>query len=111
MWYLALDVGQNKFIGMKLVKVHIKVYCMHLDQDSLLLAWFSYRAFLLSIIVHIVYLLGHIPFSNYFFLFQIYLMDIHIWYTVLSAIVGGVKGARARLGEVSTYFIIVFRKQ
>lgn len=31
---------------------------------------------------------------------QIYLMDILIWYTILSAIVGGVKGARARLGEV-----------
>ncbi|KAJ8764148.1 hypothetical protein K2173_005060 [Erythroxylum novogranatense] len=31
---------------------------------------------------------------------KIYLMDIHIWYTVLSAIVGGVMGARARLGEV-----------
>ncbi|XP_054805472.1 callose synthase 10 isoform X2 [Prosopis cineraria] len=30
----------------------------------------------------------------------IYLMDIHIWYTVLSAIVGGVMGARARLGEI-----------
>ncbi|KAE8123986.1 hypothetical protein FH972_018899 [Carpinus fangiana] len=30
----------------------------------------------------------------------IYIMDIHIWYTVLSAIVGGVKGARARLGEI-----------
>ncbi|KAI9108924.1 hypothetical protein K1719_020229 [Acacia pycnantha] len=30
----------------------------------------------------------------------IYLMDIHIWYTVLSAIVGGVTGARARLGEI-----------
>ena len=27
-------------------------------------------------------------------------MDIHIWYTILSAIVGGVMGARARLGEV-----------
>lgn len=27
-------------------------------------------------------------------------MDIHIWYTVLSAVVGGVMGARARLGEV-----------
>ena len=52
-----------------------------------------------------VYPLGHIPFSKYFSLFQIYIMDIHIWYTVLSAIVGGVKGARARLGEVSTYFI------
>lgn len=31
---------------------------------------------------------------------QIYLMDIHIWYTLLSAIVGGVMGARGRLGEV-----------
>lgn len=31
---------------------------------------------------------------------QIYLMDFHIWYTLLSAIIGGVMGARARLGEV-----------
>lgn len=30
----------------------------------------------------------------------IYLMDIHIWYTLLSAIVGAVIGARARLGEI-----------
>nr|DAD30693.1 TPA_asm: hypothetical protein HUJ06_009544 [Nelumbo nucifera] len=30
----------------------------------------------------------------------IYLMDIHIWYTVLSALVGGLMGARARLGEI-----------
>lgn len=30
----------------------------------------------------------------------IYLMDIHIWYTLLSAIIGGVMGARARLGEI-----------
>ncbi|XVF54616.1 hypothetical protein PTKIN_Ptkin05aG0196000 [Pterospermum kingtungense] len=30
----------------------------------------------------------------------IYIMDIHIWYTLLSAIVGGVMGARARLGEI-----------
>ncbi|KAK4568877.1 hypothetical protein RGQ29_004339 [Quercus rubra] len=30
----------------------------------------------------------------------IYLMDIHIWYTLLSAVVGGIKGARARLGEI-----------
>uniref|UniRef100_A0A1J3EUH6 1,3-beta-glucan synthase n=1 Tax=Noccaea caerulescens TaxID=107243 RepID=A0A1J3EUH6_NOCCA len=30
----------------------------------------------------------------------IYLMDIHIWYTLLSAIVGGVMGAKARLGEI-----------
>nr|CAB3455580.1 unnamed protein product [Digitaria exilis] len=29
----------------------------------------------------------------------IYLMDIHIWYTLLSALVGGVMGARERLGE------------
>lgn len=32
----------------------------------------------------------------------IYLMDIHIWYTLLSAIIGGVMGARARLGEIRT---------
>ncbi|XP_042505400.1 callose synthase 10-like isoform X2 [Macadamia integrifolia] len=31
---------------------------------------------------------------------SIYLMDIHIWYTVLSALVGGVMGARERLGEI-----------
>ncbi|GAB2269726.1 Callose synthase 10 [Dionaea muscipula] len=30
----------------------------------------------------------------------IYLMDIQIWYTVLSALVGGVIGARGRLGEI-----------
>jgi callose synthase len=30
----------------------------------------------------------------------IYLMDIHIFYTLLSAVVGGVMGARARLGEI-----------
>ncbi|KAL6641747.1 hypothetical protein ACP70R_019928 [Stipagrostis hirtigluma subsp. patula] len=32
----------------------------------------------------------------------IYLMDIHIWYTLLSALVGGVMGARDRLGEIRT---------
>ncbi|XP_076929040.1 callose synthase 10-like isoform X1 [Bidens hawaiensis] len=31
---------------------------------------------------------------------SIYIMDIHIWYTLLSAIIGGVMGARARLGEI-----------
>jgi hypothetical protein len=30
-------------------------------------------------------------------------MDIHIWYTLLSALVGGVMGARDRLGEVYIY--------
>ncbi|KAL1209899.1 Callose synthase 10 [Cardamine amara subsp. amara] len=30
----------------------------------------------------------------------IYIMDIHIWYTLLSAIIGGVMGAKARLGEI-----------
>ncbi|XP_073272361.1 callose synthase 10-like [Primulina huaijiensis] len=30
----------------------------------------------------------------------IYLMDIHIWYTLLSAIYGAVMGARGRLGEI-----------
>jgi hypothetical protein len=32
-------------------------------------------------------------------------MDIHIWYTLLSALVGGVMGARDRLGEV---YILLF---
>ncbi|XP_078444435.1 glucan synthase-like 8 [Wolffia australiana] len=32
----------------------------------------------------------------------IYLMDIHIFYTLISALVGGIKGARARLGEIRT---------
>ncbi|ONK58964.1 uncharacterized protein A4U43_C08F1540 [Asparagus officinalis] len=32
--------------------------------------------------------------------FAIYLMDIHIWYTLLSALIGGLIGARARLGEI-----------
>lgn len=32
--------------------------------------------------------------------FAIYLMDIHIWYTLMSALVGGLMGARARLGEI-----------
>ncbi|KAM7475705.1 hypothetical protein LguiB_022948 [Lonicera macranthoides] len=30
----------------------------------------------------------------------IYLMDVHIFYTLLSAVVGGVMGARGRLGEI-----------
>ncbi|KAJ0968111.1 hypothetical protein J5N97_025028 [Dioscorea zingiberensis] len=30
----------------------------------------------------------------------IYLMDIHIWYTLLSALIGGLLGARGRLGEI-----------
>lgn len=34
-------------------------------------------------------------------------MDLHIWYTLLSAIVGGVKGAQARLGEVSIFTVVV----
>ncbi|XP_072977021.1 callose synthase 10 isoform X1 [Typha angustifolia] len=32
--------------------------------------------------------------------FAIYLMDIHIWYTLLSALIGGLMGARGRLGEI-----------
>ncbi|KAI3940839.1 hypothetical protein MKW98_014898 [Papaver atlanticum] len=32
----------------------------------------------------------------------IYIMDIHIWYTLLSALIGGLMGARARLGEIRT---------
>ena len=38
--------------------------------------------------------------SNVCSMVQIYLMDFYIWYTLLSAIIGGVIGARARLGEV-----------
>lgn len=30
----------------------------------------------------------------------IYIMDIHIWYTLLSALIGGVMGARGHLGEI-----------
>ncbi|XP_076929043.1 callose synthase 10-like [Bidens hawaiensis] len=30
----------------------------------------------------------------------IYIMDIQIWYSLLSAIIGGVTGARGRLGEI-----------
>lgn len=39
-------------------------------------------------------------------------MDIHIWYTLLSALVGGVMGARDRLGEVlsTTYASVVICK-
>jgi callose synthase len=33
---------------------------------------------------------------------QIYLLDIHVFYTVLSAIYGFLLGARDRLGEVSS---------
>ncbi|CAN1239529.1 Callose synthase 10 [Linum grandiflorum] len=32
----------------------------------------------------------------------IYIMDIHIWYTLLSAVIGGIMGARDRLGEIRT---------
>lgn len=31
-------------------------------------------------------------------------MDIYIWYTLLSAVIGGIMGARARLGEVLMLF-------
>jgi hypothetical protein len=34
-------------------------------------------------------------------------MDIHIWYTLLSALVGGVMGARDRLGEVYLFFQVL----
>ncbi|KAJ3672614.1 hypothetical protein LUZ60_007335 [Juncus effusus] len=33
-------------------------------------------------------------------IFAIYVMDLQIWYTLLSALVGGIMGARARLGEI-----------
>ncbi|KAK6920584.1 Glycosyl transferase, family 48 [Dillenia turbinata] len=37
---------------------------------------------------------------------QIYLMDIHIWYTLLSAIIGGIMGAKTRLGEIRSIEMI-----
>lgn len=31
---------------------------------------------------------------------QIYVLDVQVWYTVASALLGGLEGARDRLGEV-----------
>mgnify|MGYP000037589064 CR=1 FL=1 len=36
---------------------------------------------------------------------QIYLLDISIWYTVWSALLGGLIGAKDRLGEVLCSFL------
>jgi callose synthase len=44
--------------------------------------------------------LTHIYKKNIFL--QIYLLDIHVFYTIMSAIVGFLLGARERLGEVSS---------
>ena len=35
---------------------------------------------------------------------QIYLMDIQIWYTIISSFVGGFVGTQERLGEVISLF-------
>lgn len=37
---------------------------------------------------------------------QIYLLDIHVFYTIISAIWGFLLGARDRLGEVSDFYSI-----
>jgi hypothetical protein len=39
---------------------------------------------------------------------QIYLLDIHVFYTVISAIWGFLLGAKDRLGEVSEFFFCIF---
>ena len=44
--------------------------------------------------------------SHYFILIsllifsQIYVLDVQVWYTVASALLGGLEGARDKLGEV-----------
>lgn len=35
------------------------------------------------------------------FFLQIYFLDTQVWYTVISAFLGGIEGARDKLGEVS----------
>lgn len=35
------------------------------------------------------------------FFMQIYFLDTQVWYTVVSALLGGIEGARDKLGEVS----------
>ena len=37
---------------------------------------------------------------------QIYFLDLQVWYTVISALVGGLDGARIGLGEVSNDLVL-----
>jgi hypothetical protein len=39
---------------------------------------------------------------------QIYFVDIQVWYTVISALLGGLEGARDKLGEASHSTMIKF---
>jgi hypothetical protein len=47
----------------------------------------------------IVLTLLYISFCRRFFP-QIYVLDVQVWYTVASALLGGLEGARDKLGEV-----------
>ncbi len=38
--------------------------------------------------------------DGYHRIFQIYVLDVQVWYTVASALLGGLEGARDKLGEV-----------
>ncbi len=38
---------------------------------------------------------------------QIYFLDTQVWYTVMSALVGALEGARMGLGEVSLLFFLI----
>ena len=42
------------------------------------------------------------------FSLQIYLLDIYVFYTVVSAVVGFLLGARDRLGEASSFLHFIF---
>lgn len=50
-----------------------------------------------------VYFISPLPLS----LLQIYLLDIHVFYTLISAVWGFLLGARDRLGEVSDFCVIL----
>ncbi|KAJ1692919.1 hypothetical protein LUZ63_009617 [Rhynchospora breviuscula] len=43
--------------------------------------------------------------------FAIYIMDLHIWYTLCSALVGGMMGAAARIGEIRSIDMLQRRFQ
>ncbi|KAJ4775037.1 GLUCAN SYNTHASE-LIKE 8 family protein [Rhynchospora pubera] len=43
--------------------------------------------------------------------FAIYIMDLHIWYTLCSALVGGIMGAAARIGEIRSIDMLQRRFQ
>ncbi len=38
---------------------------------------------------------------------QIYFLDTQVWYTVMSALVGALEGARMGLGEVNLLFFLI----